>query len=199
MSDVGAGLIGCLPSRFRSRSGGYGVDVALINCPECGHEVSSSAASCPNCGYPIKFEGADLVRALQARQATVDERIPRWKWARIANFRSRTRRSEFWTSYAIIIYAALLPGLFYSQVSSMRELERSSGWEIGIVVAWYVVWFAVAIWLGLGSQVNRLHDMGYSGWLVLLSGIPLVGFGMLIWMGTQPGRPGPNQWGPPVA
>lgn len=27
--------------------------MALMNCPECGREVSSAAASCPNCGHPI--------------------------------------------------------------------------------------------------------------------------------------------------
>jgi hypothetical protein len=26
--------------------------MALIECPECGHQVSDQAASCPNCGYP---------------------------------------------------------------------------------------------------------------------------------------------------
>jgi len=28
--------------------------MALIKCPECGHEVSTLADSCPNCGYPLK-------------------------------------------------------------------------------------------------------------------------------------------------
>lgn len=28
--------------------------MALINCPECGKEISDLAASCPNCGCPIK-------------------------------------------------------------------------------------------------------------------------------------------------
>jgi len=27
--------------------------MALIDCPECGHEVSSSAAVCPACAYPV--------------------------------------------------------------------------------------------------------------------------------------------------
>lgn len=27
--------------------------MALINCPECGKEISDNAASCPNCGTPI--------------------------------------------------------------------------------------------------------------------------------------------------
>lgn len=31
-----------------------GFNVALINCPECGKQVSSQANVCPQCGYPIK-------------------------------------------------------------------------------------------------------------------------------------------------
>ena len=27
--------------------------MALINCPECGKEISEKAKSCPNCGCPI--------------------------------------------------------------------------------------------------------------------------------------------------
>lgn len=27
--------------------------MALINCPECGKEISDKATSCPNCGAPI--------------------------------------------------------------------------------------------------------------------------------------------------
>jgi len=28
--------------------------MALVNCPECGKEVSSTAESCPNCGYGVR-------------------------------------------------------------------------------------------------------------------------------------------------
>lgn len=30
-------------------------EMAMINCPECGKEISDKAASCPNCGCPIGF------------------------------------------------------------------------------------------------------------------------------------------------
>lgn len=30
--------------------------MALITCPECGHEVSEHATSCPQCGYPLIVE-----------------------------------------------------------------------------------------------------------------------------------------------
>lgn len=44
--------------------------MALINCPECGREISSSAPSCPHCGYvlsrkikePVKNELIEKVR-----------------------------------------------------------------------------------------------------------------------------------------
>jgi len=32
--------------------------MALINCPECGKEVSDKATSCPNCGNPINSQNA---------------------------------------------------------------------------------------------------------------------------------------------
>ena len=31
--------------------------MALINCPECGKEISDKAIACPNCGNPINHQG----------------------------------------------------------------------------------------------------------------------------------------------
>jgi ribosomal protein L7/L12 len=28
--------------------------MALINCPECGKQISDMATSCPECGYPLQ-------------------------------------------------------------------------------------------------------------------------------------------------
>jgi hypothetical protein len=28
--------------------------MAMIQCPECGNQVSSAATACPNCGHPIQ-------------------------------------------------------------------------------------------------------------------------------------------------
>ena len=30
--------------------------MSLIDCPECGHEVSEKAQACPNCGVPQQAE-----------------------------------------------------------------------------------------------------------------------------------------------
>lgn len=33
---------------------GRKAQMALINCPECGSQVSDSAGACPNCGHPMQ-------------------------------------------------------------------------------------------------------------------------------------------------
>ena len=33
--------------------------MALIQCPECKREISSSARSCPSCGYPMQENSSE--------------------------------------------------------------------------------------------------------------------------------------------
>lgn len=40
--------------------------MALINCPECSHNISDKAFTCPNCGYPIQ----SIPRTSQQRTST---------------------------------------------------------------------------------------------------------------------------------
>ncbi len=54
--------------------------MSLINCPDCGHEVSTTATACPNCGHPFakpiierKVVVADVPRE--------DNGIPTWVFA----------------------------------------------------------------------------------------------------------------------
>ena len=34
--------------------------MALIKCPECGHEVSDRATSCPKCAFPLRESGTKV-------------------------------------------------------------------------------------------------------------------------------------------
>jgi hypothetical protein len=51
--------------------------MALIDCPECGHEVSSNAAVCPACAYPV----GTVTPPAPPGTATVP---PEYKWWKIA-------------------------------------------------------------------------------------------------------------------
>ena len=45
-------------------------EMALIDCPECGRRISSTAEACPGCGYPVaeRRQGGSYLREL-ARDA----------------------------------------------------------------------------------------------------------------------------------
>lgn len=53
-----------------------------------------------------------------------------------------------------------------------------------------------SIWIMLATCVKRLHDLGKSGWMALLSLIPIVNFIIGIYMAFFKGEECDNQYGP---
>ena len=57
--------------------------------------------------------------------------------------------------------------------------------------------YALAVFLpGLAVSVRRLHDIGKSGWWLLIALIPIVGAIMLIIWDVREGERGDNRFGP---
>ncbi|HEY8562453.1 MAG TPA: zinc-ribbon domain-containing protein [Pyrinomonadaceae bacterium] len=52
--------------------------MSLINCPECGHEVSNEAVACPNCGRPLSAPTPVIQRRVVVAEKPVDEGFPKW-------------------------------------------------------------------------------------------------------------------------
>ncbi|MDY0077004.1 MAG: DUF805 domain-containing protein [Bacteroidales bacterium] len=48
----------------------------------------------------------------------------------------------------------------------------------------------------LAVAVRRLHDVGKSGWMILIGLIPLIGFIWLLVLMVTDSKPGENQYGP---
>lgn len=53
--------------------------MALITCPDCNREVSSSAASCPGCGYPVAQAIATGGQSAVLPTTTIEQTSKRWK------------------------------------------------------------------------------------------------------------------------
>ncbi|MHC0446599.1 DUF805 domain-containing protein [Flavobacterium sp. 3-218] len=108
-----------------------------------------------------------------------------------ANFNGRARRSEYWyfrLATSLLMFAFIFLGLILSAVL---------GTEIGlpIAVGLFFLYLIASIIPSLAVTVRRMHDLGKSGWTILVSFIPLAGpIWMLVLLVTE-GEHGENYYG----
>lgn len=97
--------------------------------------------------------------------------------------------------YALLIVAVLL--LVGSMMAGSMMSNMFSDTFAFLAIIPLGLLFLASMFYGFRYSVQRLHDMGYSGWLVLLSFVPFIGW--LIWLVllVWPGSKGSNEYGPP--
>lgn len=105
-----------------------------------------------------------------------------------ADFSGRARRSEFWFF--------ILFNIIFTIVAMMVDSAFGMGVANGVYGPVYVVYTLAMIIPGLAVSVRRLHDVGKSGFWILISLIPLIGAIWLIILYATDSQPGPNKWGP---
>lgn len=59
-----------------------------------------------------------------------------------------------------------------------------------------IIFFFATLLPILAVTVRRLHDLGRSGWLILVALIPFIGVFVVLFWATQEGNPDHNQYGP---
>ncbi|RUU01757.1 DUF805 domain-containing protein [Mesorhizobium sp. USDA-HM6] len=111
------------------------------------------------------------------------------------NFTGRACRKEFWAFYLwfCVVFAALFGfGILLNlAISGFDDGPRTS---IGHVPA--LLFVLAAILPSIAVVVRRLHDIGLTGWLVLLCYTPALGAVAFLVFGLLPSQFGENQWGP---
>ena len=117
-------------------------------------------------------------------------------YRRFLVFHGRIGRLQYLVAAVLLPIAALLAAWIIGLVLGL-PLGWVAGGTIGTVVVWLalVAWLVVAIWIGLAAGVRRSHDLGFSGWLLLLSLVPLVGSLLAIVLLVWPGEKRENKYG----
>lgn len=105
-----------------------------------------------------------------------------------AVFSGRAQRSEYW--YFFLFYCLIFIPLGIADfVTGTYNKELGFGALTGI--------FAIGMLLpAVGVGVRRLHDIGRSGWWLLIGLIPLVGAIVLLVFSLRDSQPFTNGFGP---
>lgn len=98
-----------------------------------------------------------------------------------ADFAGRARRKEFWMFVLFNILASLVASF----------VDYSLG--VSLISGLYSLFILIP---GIAVSVRRLHDIGKSGWMLLIILIPIIGVIWLIVLYATEGTYGENQYGP---
>jgi uncharacterized membrane protein YhaH (DUF805 family) len=115
----------------------------------------------------------------------------RWYLATLrkyATFSGRARRSEYW--YFVLFYMLFVFVLSFVD-SVLGTYDASAG--IGLLSGLFVLSMLLP---AIAVGVRRLHDIGRTGWWLLVSFVPVAGFILLLVFTVRDSDPGDNAYGP---
>ena len=104
------------------------------------------------------------------------------------DFNGRARRTEYWIYYII---NSIIGGLLFFLDYLLGTTIDSLG--LGVL---YLVYALFVFIPGVAVAVRRLHDVGKSGWMLLIALIPLIGAIWLLVLFLTDSNPGKNKYGP---
>ena len=119
-------------------------------------------------GYIIQPNG------LKARQLEMLDACKMF-WMNYAQFSGRSRRAEYWWAALMLFIISAACGIVSEALASLASLAM--------------------LIPSLAVGIRRLHDIGKSGWYLLLALIPVVGTIILIVWFCKEGTIGPNEYG----
>lgn len=129
-------------------------------------------------------------------QARVGEKLPEFAALRPFGVEGRIGRLRF-LAWTMVLSLVTLPivGVFALIGLGVVSDNSTTGLIIGGIFAFFL--FLAFLVLSVLFCIQRLHDIGWSGWLWLLNLVPFVGSFFPLVIMVVPGNPGANRYGPP--
>jgi uncharacterized membrane protein YhaH (DUF805 family) len=184
----------------------------MMVCPKCGHN-QEKALACTACGIVIeKFiarqstlatspaptattNTAEVRTPYAPPQANVAELLPEFGELKLFGIQGRLGRLRY-LAWSLVMLTAVFLAAGIGMLAAYTLGNNSSLLSIvGGIIA--VVAFIALMVLSIQLGVRRLHDIGWSGWLLLISMIPAVGSIFSIILLLVPGSKTVNRFGPP--
>lgn len=169
-------------------------------CPNCGTQIASDAKFCEDCGKPV---------STHTQEAKIENGSPelgvskQWSFGNL--FTGRLGRMRYFQglmlSFGPFVATLFLWG-FIHILSGTLSTTTGDPFIINIfnnviVPLLFAFEFIGMIIFYFPIAIRRSHDIGYTGWLTLCTGIPYIGviFGLIFLF--KKGNDGVNKYGPP--
>ena len=113
-----------------------------------------------------------------------------------ANFSGRARRKEYWMFFLFNMIFTIVAGIADNILGTDFTIGEGA-YSVSMGYGWiYLIYVLAVIIPGCSVAVRRLHDVGKSGWFLLISLIPLIGVIWLIILMCTEGNKTENTYGP---
>ncbi|UTW06432.1 DUF805 domain-containing protein [Pseudomonas benzenivorans] len=178
---------------------------ATMVCPKCGQQ-QRKAASCAACGIIIGKYIAHQALFAQATPGTPDhaaapanspyatpkaavaKALPAVGELNVFSLDGRIGRLRY-------LAWSLMLSVAFAGIMAVVAIATNIAETLGLVLAIGAVLGTLVVSVQIGAQ--RLHDVGWSAWLLLLNIVPVVNSLFWILMLVLPGSAGANRYGPP--
>jgi uncharacterized membrane protein YhaH (DUF805 family) len=161
--------------------------IEMAHCPNCGSNNPSEAAYCTNCGQSLTTVlntrgNASPEKNNSNTTATFNRKF---KLTDALNPGGKSGRLQFTALFFVELFIAMAGILLLIYLDSISQTSGgASGVGIGLIVVWELFWYVCLII----AIIRRLHDLGSTGWLILLCLIPVAGIVFLITLFFMPAK-----------
>jgi uncharacterized membrane protein YhaH (DUF805 family) len=129
-------------------------------------------------------------------RAAVGEHTEEYATLKVFTIHGRIGRLRYLAWTLVLTLALLVAGGIISTASfAVATASPTAGVILGSLLGFAL--FVALVWVSVQIGVQRLHDLGWSGWLYFLNLVPFVNSIFPLLLLVLPGNTGANQYGPP--
>ena len=115
--------------------------------------------------------------------------------SKYVRFEGRASRSEYWYWILALVLTSILlsiiEGVVLAPLMGFEQFDPQAGQPLRMLLSLVVLLPSLAV------AARRLHDIGRSGWWLLIQLIPIIGSLIFLWWMIQRGDEQPNEYGNP--
>ncbi|KAB0566531.1 DUF805 domain-containing protein [Pseudomonas sp. R11F] len=129
-------------------------------------------------------------------RAAVGDELPEYAPLNVFTIHGRIGRLRY-LAWTLVLTVAMLvaSGIIATAGFAVATASPTAGIILGSLLGFAL--FVAMLWVSVQIAVQRLHDLGWSGWLWFLNLVPLVNSVFPILLLVLPGNAGANQYGAP--